>query len=962
MVLFLAGAALSGCSEPDTPFAIQVTPATVTLDALGDTRTLKAVVKDEKGVELTGAAVTWTSSAQAVASVSEAGVVTAEASGSADITATAGSASGKAKVTVTQTVTQFEATSGAQQTGTVNQPLPQTLTVRVRDRLNNAVEGAAISFAVSADGGSVSPSSGTTDAQGQASTTWTFSTKSGSFTVTATMSGTALTVIFGGKANPGPAVTLSKAGGDGQYAFRGTRLDTIVAVRVRDQFGNGVPNHLVQFDTVNAGNGTPDSTVALTDTAGVARTGWRMPDAIDTLRLRAIATASLGGPPLIGSPLSFTAISHNLRVTAVTPAPLVESQSATLDGSGFDLSPSANQVTIDGMAATVTAASDAQLTVTVPTSDCKPARASHVRVTVGTIPASPVGVTVNPASFVSLSPGEQTILRDPVAFCFQFPAATSPDSYLIAVQSISEDHANLTAITLSSTLPPGASIASALSASAPAAARQQHTARLPLDPAVLRRLVRHRAAELEQRAFDRINFDLMRAARAPEVRQPPPVGAGVNVGDTIDVRVSSGGLCSNYASITTIVRSKGTNIFFLEDVANPPGGFQAADFTRFTQDFDTKYYPALLNEFGGPGAGGDADDNGAMVAVVTREVNRRGALGFTTSCDLGALDLGTPGTASNGGEFFYVVAPDPTGTINNDTLTLALAQEFMPSVLAHEPVHVIQFNRRRAAGGSMVSIWLAEGQATLGEEIVGHAVEGRTPTTTPLDLRVVLNRDDSTTTDWYSGQIVALSLYFGWDPINQDPRTGRVAEAPHECTWLSIKPANPGPCVGELDPYGASWSLLRYLSDRFGPTFAGTPGGEPGLQQALLDRTENGYALLEAVIGKPIDSLLAPWAAMLFTDDRPGVGSGNPAILLPTWNFYDIYYGQVDGTILIPALRLAPASLPTSAFSRSANVRAGSAYYGVFGGGNRPATAVKARDGTGQILPPHMRYWVVRIR
>ena len=51
---------------------------------------------------MVGAAVSWASSAAAVATVSATGLVTAVANGTATITATAGSASGTATVTVAQ--------------------------------------------------------------------------------------------------------------------------------------------------------------------------------------------------------------------------------------------------------------------------------------------------------------------------------------------------------------------------------------------------------------------------------------------------------------------------------------------------------------------------------------------------------------------------------------------------------------------------------------------------------------------------------------------------------------------------------------------------------------------------------------------------------------------------------------------------------------------------------------------
>ena len=86
------------------PASVTVSPATAELTALGATVQLSAEVRDQNGQVMTGATVTWASSAAAVATVSASGLVTAVADGSATITATAGSASGSATVTVAQEV------------------------------------------------------------------------------------------------------------------------------------------------------------------------------------------------------------------------------------------------------------------------------------------------------------------------------------------------------------------------------------------------------------------------------------------------------------------------------------------------------------------------------------------------------------------------------------------------------------------------------------------------------------------------------------------------------------------------------------------------------------------------------------------------------------------------------------------------------------------------------------------
>ena len=90
--------------DPPRPATVTVTPATTQLTALGDTVQLSAEVRDQNGQVMAGAAVTWTSSATSIATVSGSGPVTAAGNGTATITATAGAVSGSATVSVAQRV------------------------------------------------------------------------------------------------------------------------------------------------------------------------------------------------------------------------------------------------------------------------------------------------------------------------------------------------------------------------------------------------------------------------------------------------------------------------------------------------------------------------------------------------------------------------------------------------------------------------------------------------------------------------------------------------------------------------------------------------------------------------------------------------------------------------------------------------------------------------------------------
>jgi hypothetical protein len=602
------------------------------------------------------------------------------------------------------------------------------------------------------------------------------------------------------------------------------------------------------------------------------------------------------------------------------------------------------------LAAAVSAATATQLTVTVPSFDCRPARSASLQVTVGGIPAAPVAVSLSPATpALDLAVGRQRILTDPVQFCFQFGATGAAEAYLIGVQSVAEAVATLTPITLVGT---AAGAAAAPAFPVAAAPRRQAVAVSPQQAARWQRWARYREAERAQRALDRQIFAERRAAyRVPGPGlQPRAVGPDLAVGDTVRIRVHTGETCTSFSEILTKVAAKGSSVMFLADTANPAPTYSSSQFAAFAQQYDAKIYPADTAEFGAPP---DVDGNGRIVVVVTKEVNRRGSLGFTTACDNFPRDA-TTNPASNYGEFFYIVAPDSGGQFGSAYRLRAAAQD-LPDIIAHETVHVIQFGRRLARGGPFPDIWIAEGQAVLGEEVSGHAVEGHAPGQN-LGLGPAANLDDTLSTDFYGTGFVGLGLYFGWNPFSP---SGRVGNAPQECSFLDNDYG--GPCVGGLEPYGPSWSLLRYLNDRFFGRFAATrPQGEAAIQRAFVDHTANGFAMVQSVLGVRMDSLLVQWAAMLFADDS--VPNLAPELDLASWNLKDIFYGTFAGFQLIPQLRLQPAAVTFSSFTKSANVRAASTYYAVLSGGNRPATAVKARDASGGILPPHMRYWILRIQ
>ena len=82
------------------PARVELRPASSTLGAPGETLQLYDTVFDRNGVPIPGSGVAWTSGDDAVATVSETGLVTAVGRGSTRITASTGAVSGEASIVV----------------------------------------------------------------------------------------------------------------------------------------------------------------------------------------------------------------------------------------------------------------------------------------------------------------------------------------------------------------------------------------------------------------------------------------------------------------------------------------------------------------------------------------------------------------------------------------------------------------------------------------------------------------------------------------------------------------------------------------------------------------------------------------------------------------------------------------------------------------------------------------------
>ena len=556
-----------------------------------------------------------------------------------------------------------------------------------------------------------------------------------------------------------------------------------------------------------------------------------------------------------------------------------------------------------------------------------------------------------PASFFTLAQGQQRLIANASEFCLQFDATTATETYLVGVQSVSEAVTSLTPVTVT------AEGASAFVSPLPAAiARTPYFASTLTDPTTPQneRLARHRAVssrliaddrEFLQRRFAsfRAGVAARQAARSALAARVPSIGPGAKVGDVINMKVPTRpNTCQLSTPIAVTVKALGTRAIIVEDNANPTGGFTAADYQTLSDRFDNQIYATDVDYFGEPT---DFDENGRIVIVITKEVNKvTNLLGQVIFADMFSQ---TDCPASNEGEYFYGKAPDPTGAVNGQ-YTVASALLDAPVIIAHEFAHVIQIGRRGTFPGatSFQSTWELEGQATFAEEINGWAVTGLKPGQN-YGFAVAWNDPSTTPINWFQDAFFDLVFYFG-----AASATAKVSNAPEQCSWLGLaSQGNSGPCIGGRDVYGVPYFFLRYLSDQIGPTF---PGGEKAFHKRLIENTLVGYSTISDITGVGIDVLLARWAAALFVDDR--VVGIDPRLTFTTWNLANVE------SRLVPSTHLTPRERAFGTFNDQISVRAGSTAYFLVTGQGRSGTGIRFRDLSDAPLPPNMRLWVVRIR
>ena len=179
----------------------------------------------------------------------------------------------RAEGTLPPVPTTLSIISGDNQSGVTGEALANPFVVEVRDENSNPLENVTVNFAVLTGGGTLSATTGTTDANGQAESTLTLGSEPGANTVEVSAENSAETVTFNAEAvlPPPTPTTLSIVPGL-------TNETPPFVVQVHDQDGNPLEDVTVTF-TILGNDGSTSTTTVMTDENG--RAAFTLPPGTD---------------------------------------------------------------------------------------------------------------------------------------------------------------------------------------------------------------------------------------------------------------------------------------------------------------------------------------------------------------------------------------------------------------------------------------------------------------------------------------------------------------------------------------------------------------------------------------------------------------------------------------------------------------------------------------------------------
>lgn len=402
----------------------------------------------------------------------------------------------------------------------------------------------------------------------------------------------------------------------------------------------------------------------------------------------------------------------------------------------------------------------------------------------------------------------------------------------------------------------------------------------------------------------------------------------VSVGEEVQLNTSTveGQACEAIDLRTGRVEAVTRHAVIVGDLGNPAGGFTRADYQRFGEEIDRLVYPTLVENFGEPT---DLDENDRIVVFFTRAVNEMTepggnsyVAGFFYGRDVLPVDLCS---ASNGGEMFYILAPDPFAEASHIAHELDDVRESALGTIGHELQHLINFSRRVWINDSaeVEAGWLDEGLSHIAEELLFYAEAGIEP------------RSNFAESDLDGATVTAINRY----GVQNLVRFG-----------LYLSDVTASSAISEqlgLETRGAAWAYLRYLLDHSG-------ADDAQLLYQLVNSQVAGLDNLEAVFARDPMEALRLWGVSNFTDDYLRAPE-SPELQQPSWHFRSLL-GQLFGSYPLQVQPFGAGS------SEQLDLRAGSSGYLRFQADLGEYARVRASSGAGSAPGDALRVTVVRTR
>jgi hypothetical protein len=594
-------------------------------------------------------------------------------------------------------------------------------------------------------------------------------------------------------------------------------------------------------------------------------------------------------------------------VSAITPAVLRPGGTHVITGANFATQPAANQVLVEGVAATVQSASATQLTIVLPATGfgCEPTRDAFVQVSAAALTGGSLA-PLQTANRRALAVGQSVIVADlEEVRCNELVPGTG--RWAVSVYNASRAAVTPTS---SGTVQfqirgvPGATIA-ATSAAAPSSSSR-------IEPAMPQG--EREAAESPHVALLEQNIAALRGASRPRGPAGPKSGANLTVanqvttlGNITAVRIPNldgADICVANFPVNARTVYVSQHAVILEDTTGVFNGKttlrgQMDDyFARLGAEFESVMWPIIESSFGSPLAmDGQLSNIGRVVMVFSPRVNtmRGGAVsGFVASCDF--LPVGTR-PSSNGGAFFYATVPTSSASGYFVAETRDQWLRIIRSTVIHEVKHLAGFAERLSRNVPVEDASWEEGSARVAEEIYARSIYGAGgplantiyAPTIGCDLKFALGTAPCADRP--------ILMYRHFDALYS------YMTAPEVYSPLGRS------LNTDLNFYAGAWSLLRWAADH-----SGIP--ESQFFRDFTTSPSAGVLNVEARTGRRWEESLGEWSLAAYLDEAGGFSPANTRLRMRSWNYADMWLGLCGdfGPCLNPLnpVQLYPRSTPFS--------------------------------------------------